>query len=1555
MPVSKVKMSTPYKPDDVLNTKENINKKDAEFDMPGLSEAVERKVRQWKERLIDLSMRNRLVNFKQTRSSTLKVVEPGISAIFDRLVKEEGEYYIYVQEEQGFLNIEQSQNSTQISAKSEVGARDPNELVCEGTRERTAGVLYTLRSRAQTEFEERGTNILFVALGFLRWTEIDASSVPLLSPVLLIPVQLERQRPRQRYRLTMAPEDVIINPAIALKLKNDFGITLPNLPENPEDLDLDVFLEEIKKVIAQRSGWQVSKECQIGLFSFLKFMMYKDLEANVETAKRHRIISALAGFPTLLPDVPTDLVTADTLDDAIKPERAFQILDADSSQQEAIVAALAGVSFVLQGPPGTGKSQTIANIIAECLAAGKRVLFISEKMAALDVVKRRLDQCGLGEFCLQLHSHKASKRAVLDQLSETLRPTATSQASGEQALFYQLEERRKQLNRFVKALHSPHGSLRLTPFQANSRLAHLWGSPDVPASIPKPLELTYEQLSEIVELLKHLAANGPIYLRYETHSWKGTLLTTYSVHEQTQIRRALDDLLEALTSALVLESHLTSLVKAVVSLLESRLLEKYNSDFMNLDLEDLLKRFTGQYSGSGKYLRYLGYRMSLRRMSRFCSTGTTSGNCAVGDLTLARLVRNGRLCFQTKADRLKTAGNLTSDTHFEMFAALVSWMEDCLSSAHELETCSIPVLLDPATFEDLRTTLESGTTIVSALKPGFAYLKTLFPLEQQRATERNLLSDVRGWAQLLCDGLPELKAWLDVEKTVKQLRSLGLAEFISESLKQRIKPTDLPNAFEKQFYSLWLDEASKEEPVLNLFNSTLHEQAIDEFRKLDKRLIQETPRRIINELRSRRPNTGFASPPTSGLGILQKEIQKRKRHKPLRRLFSEIPTLVQALKPCFLMSPLSVASYLDPGQMKFDILLFDEASQIMPEDAIGGILRSPQTIVVGDTKQLPPTRFFANAEGEELADEESEEEPILDSIMEEALASGLREKSLLWHYRSRDESLIAFSNHYFYNNTLITFPSAGTHDRSMGIEFLLVPGGVYDRSKSRTNRKEAEYVAQLVCQHYEQSPDRSLGVVAFSLSQADAIDAAVETLRQADSGFDEWCSRDSQERFFIKNLENVQGDERDVMFFSVGYGPDEKGQITMNFGPLNREEGRRRLNVAITRAREHVKLVSSFDPSQLDVSRIRAEGVRLLKEYMEVAKHGVDALPRAIIVGGGESESPFEEEVYEALRDKGLEVRKQIGVSGYRIDLGVLDPSHPGSFILGIECDGATYHSFKTARDRDRLRQQVLERLGWRIHRIWSRDWVEHRRIEIEKVIRVIEEAQNRFETGGKEPDYNPTELSPIAIAEDSERKTVDSPETNKPSENSEFESKQKLSMQDVSVYVRTPVANPRPSYMFETDTSVIADTLKRVVQMEGPIHKVEAAKRVAANWQIARVGYRIQDRIESIAQSNCPSVVVRGDFLWPKNMQAPPVRVPAPGDEARSIETIALEEIQQAALIVVKRNFGMTRVDLVRETARLLGHARTGDNVRSRIESAVDRLIQRTILHYNGELLNTA
>ena len=457
---------------------------------------------------------------------------------------------------------------------------------------------------------------------------------------------------------------------------------------------------------------------------------------------------------------------------------------------------------------------------------------------------------------------------------------------------------------------------------------------------------------------------------------------------------------------------------------------------------------------------------------------------------------------------------------------------------------------------------------------------------------------------------------------------------------------------------------------------------------------------------SGRPPIDVGGIKSSEPAILNHEIQKRKRHKPIRRLFREIPNLLLTLKPCLLMSPLSVSSYLDAARIQFDLVIFDEASQVLPEDAVGVIFRGRQLVVAGDQKQLPPTDFFKAHFDEPEEDDEPEDGEILDSILDQCAALGLPSVMLRWHYRSRDEQLIAFSNRHFYRNRLVTFPNCQENAPGRGVEFIYVSDGIYDRGGSRTNPIEARRVVDLVMEHAEHSPEVTLGVVAFSKAQWRAIHDELETRRRLRQDLEEFFREDKDEPFFIKNLEEIQGDERDVIVFSMGYGKDRNGKMVSTFGPVNRTGGERRLNVAVTRARNQVRFVASVRPDEIDLSGSSSDRAKLLIRYMEYALKGIGALEGAVTGDGGEPESPFEEAVVDELKARGLTVRSQIGCSGYRIDIGVVDQANPSRFILGVECDGATYHSSKTARDRDHLRQQVLEGLGWRIHRIWSQDWV---------------------------------------------------------------------------------------------------------------------------------------------------------------------------------------------------------------------------------------------------------
>lgn len=458
---------------------------------------------------------------------------------------------------------------------------------------------------------------------------------------------------------------------------------------------------------------------------------------------------------------------------------------------------------------------------------------------------------------------------------------------------------------------------------------------------------------------------------------------------------------------------------------------------------------------------------------------------------------------------------------------------------------------------------------------------------------------------------------------------------------------------------------------------------------------------------------------------------------------------IQALKPCFMMGPLSVAQYLKPGGLQFDVVIMDEASQMRPEDALSAVARGKQLVVVGDDKQLPPTNFFnkigLEGDGTEDYDEEvvgEKEESILSLA-----ASKFDSRMLRWHYRSRHESLIAFSNSWFYDNKLIVYPTPNDTGDRLGIDFNYVPTGRFDRG---VNDEEARTVAKAAIQHMRARPEQSLIVVAMNSAQRDRIRQYIDEQTRNDVSIvraEEDSSRG--EPFEVKNLENVQGDERDVVLLSMTYGPSpETGKVYQRFGPINLEHGHRRLNVLFSRARERMIVFSSMKSSEVLVGESSKLGVRALSGFLEYSETGI--LPgRVVPVGSGrEPDSDFEIAVAEALRRKGYEVVAQLGVDGFFLDLAVKDPEAPQTYLIGIECDGASYHSSKSARDRDRLRQDILEGLGWRIERIWSTDWFQEPGRELSRIIDAIEDEKARRIAQRQRP-ISPERRSPLSLEED--------------------------------------------------------------------------------------------------------------------------------------------------------------------------------------------------------------
>jgi very-short-patch-repair endonuclease len=755
---------------------------------------------------------------------------------------------------------------------------------------------------------------------------------------------------------------------------------------------------------------------------------------------------------------------------------------------------------------------------------------------------------------------------------------------------------------------------------------------------------------------------------------------------------------------------------------------RWTEALLRLPLEDLEAR----YQRWGRAFFLLAWILLWGARSRLAAVARERlgpADAITEDLGAAIAVRDGRIRMEARAAEGRAwLGGLWrgTETDWDAVEARLQTLELLAPAlralARELErpVDGLGPVVDAAT--DPQALTPADRAALEALVAAWA------PLETALETWTGTTGGTPGPLPALRDRLRQalhapdaLRAWCATRAALDAAREAGLGPLVDAVLDGALAPEDLPRAWERSALQGWWEDHLAREPALAAFRGVEHGAVVRRFQALDAEALTLARQEIAARVAARVPDLHG---PGDDLAFLRRQLQLQRRHQPVRRLFSRIGPILERIVPCALMSPLSVARYLDPALPGFDVVVFDEASQIPPWDAVGAIARGRQVVVVGDSQQLPPTTFFDT--GGEDDDWPPDDEALTDteSILDEVVAAGLPELRLRWHYRSRHESLIAFSNHRYYDNLLHTFPSALRE--GLGVELRKVADGVYDRGRSRTNRGEAEaVVAELVALLDRPAASRpTVGVVTFSLAQQRLIEDLVDTVRAERPAVDAAFDDDLPEPAFVKNLESVQGDERDVMLFSIGYGPDRAGKVTMNFGPLNRRGGERRLNVAITRARERLVVFTSLSADAIDLLRTRAVGVAHLERFLAYAEHGIEALDRgARPAHEATFESPFEAQVHAALVRAGHTVHTQVGVSGYRIDLAVVDPDAPGRYLLAVECDGAAYHGAHGARERDRLRQAVLEGLGWRFHRVWSTDWWYERPAAERRLLEAVQEA----------------------------------------------------------------------------------------------------------------------------------------------------------------------------------------------------------------------------------------
>ena len=1639
-------------------------------------EDLEEKISRWKQELLDTGKRNRMINFRETRRSTLRILEPEAKELFNRLAFS-GKPLTFMKPISRSSDLRTYSIIALMETLSYPMDVQVGDIRTAGTILEREKTLRNLRAKAKLAQEEQGANILYLCFGFIGWREQQRESAPWLwAPLLMMPVTLGLKALNAPFTLSRDDDEIVVNPTLSHLFSTEYQIDLPPF-ELKNRQSLEAYFAEIEEIVDRR-GWRLSKDVSLGLLSFQKISMYHDLEDNHERMLQHPVLRAMAGDRQAIPELPAQAEHFDF--DALKPDEWHEVVDADSSQEEAILLSKLGVSFVMQGPPGTGKSQTITNIIAEALADGRKVLFVSEKAAALQVVLRRLTEAGLADFCLSLHNYKANRKEIIDSIGANLRLEEEYADDSDLVELTELFHDRKFLNEYAGELHRQMEPLGRSLYEIFGKMLALEGATALKFRLERPEEVTKEQyaamqysvsalekalqnmdgrlsrnpwygastrndrtrilqetggLSDLLRRIEALAGDsaaqigvnraecfsdlhrlvelsdifrgGPAWmspgwftegtagtgqealaeayqhagrlqkfretiqagwdlsaLSFEPESvraaysgdfgWiyegegpaeqrlaaqreaaeklkqrleeilsaghEGLELIAFQQTDTLEHLRMLSRVLRRIAEASVLKAgwfdarrNAASLAlidqaiahSAAICTLKEEILRDWEPTALEIDADGMLGRFKTEYVGLFRIFKP-GYKEDMRTLrlhartvgqkidqtaaiaflqkvrelkrenawfeenaealaaltdergaaadwKQVRSSMTAALEIAgefpysgIPDATAAALVRITesperlgrvrRLAEQLSEEALarleaeirgcRGLGEMTDRSNLsqDVLPGITVYLEQCAvqeRAAAELAAARKGSVLR---YEDIMELLSSAATVreeeawfaaqqealnglfseaykaeesdwndiylglVTAQRLSEAFVgkvpekliqmlceggdsraafeqRTAELADLMRRAEPKLqafgdlfqadftsrpLNDVADHAEACLNGFGELGKWLDVVDARRECDVLGLSEFTAAVMERDNTVPDILAAFERGFCIQWLNQNVHACPAVRDFRRRVHEQRAERFVRLDAGQVKFARKRIRERIIRTYPDADQPASASSELGTLRHEMEKKRRIMPLRRLFQRIPKLLLTLKPCLMMSPLSVAYFLDAEKYQFDLVIFDEASQIFPQDAVGAIFRARQVIIAGDTKQLPPTNFFAASTGsgkEGYDDAEGYEEEMYDSILEETAAI-LPNRTLRWHYRSRNERLIAFSNQEIYNRDLITFPGCNESEPDTGVEFVYVEEGCYEPYPRACNVPEARRVVELVREHIERHPDRSLGVIAFSEKQQQVIAMEIQRFRESNPRYEAFFAEGREEEFFVKNLENVQGDERDTIFFSIGYARTreqkaENRPMAMRFGPLSIAGGERRLNVAITRAKINIKLVSSILPSDIDLSRTESAGVRLLRSYIEFARNR-EVLPAKAYRGGRPDE--FADTVARFVRAQGFDVQQNVGCSGYRIDIAVRHPSPDiRQFIAGIECDGYSYASARTARDRDRLRGTVLRNMGWNLYRVWSPEWIRNPETEEKKLaeflresvricdekIRMLEEQRKKDEAAG--------------------------------------------------------------------------------------------------------------------------------------------------------------------------------------------------------------------------------
>lgn len=1551
------------------------------------AESVPARVRQWKNALLDLSLRNKLINYTDRAGYRLEVPGGALSR-FEDAVNAGASFSLLGSDEVQSVDVARGVRFGRDlpETEREILLADKRNTYIDITLASYKTKLRYLANKAKTIREETGANNLYLAFGMLDWS---LNERPLRSPLVLVPVTLTTTNRGERYVITMDDTGASTpNYCLVEKLRTALGLEIPALARPDEDasgIDLPGTFDAVRRAIAEAGlPFRVEDTVHLAILQFAKFPLWKDLDESWKGLSRNSLVRHLIESPQnpfVDPVTVTAQVDLDELSTSVP-------VPADASQLRAVADAVGGRTFVLEGPPGTGKSQTITNLLAHAMSAGRRVLFVAEKRAALDVVKKRLESVGLGELSLDIHDKSARPAAVREQIKNALELRLSHDADLLRTKLQVAESSRHSLARYANLLHERNAVGQSLYVARSSELA---ADQDVtPITVPRSLVTNSDPalFDAAAQVLRTLPEKVDDARPRPDHPWAFIDAVPSSGLDPAGIHAAAVTFDTALA-----ELHTGGIALDVLSKYDSaeaidtwaRLTNEPRYPLAAVDAVTTAQ-WQGHLSGIEQLLAGLhqatpGWLATATPAAMDLDIPAIHAAAAAADesgffgrkkrrrAVLAQL--SDVLTVDPETVKLKSLSALTGE--LQGSHAAVSDLRQRVSelpvtvfdrpwnpyvaadAAHLTESiaamrrvgevlCKNPT--DPR-IADLRTfysSTETGslTPTLNALAAGWRRLAetTGAPLAQRSSFIADWWA---GRAARRLESSATIERWVALLEHVEPLLRADMGEARAEILAGNVVAEDASLAFDRGVAIASIAERL-DASGLSDFDVTAHGKAIDRFTTSSSAIRDELRRSIPAQLLAGRTFDAYTE--SGQIGLLKRQLNMKRGGMSVRGLMDKFGDLITQILPCTLMSPDSVARFFPAQPDIFDIVVFDEASQIRVADAIGAIGRAKSVVVVGDSKQMPPTSFAdANAsvdDGEEdvapevVADEES--------ILSECVQSLVPQQWLSWHYRSQDEALIAFSNIHYYNGRLASFPaplaSAGGH----GISLVRVDGQFErtGRGKTlRTNRVEADRIVADIRDRFDESPENapSIGVITFNAQQRDLIENLLR-----DAGDDRLLQAlDEPDGLFVKNLENVQGDERDTILFSVAFSKNEKGVVPLNFGPLSKPGGERRLNVAITRARREVVLYASFDPADLRAEETTQVGTKHLRAYLDMAHRGVDTITQ-----GGRRNAVIDrhrDDIAEALRREDFIVTADVGLSDFRVDLVIAEPDEPNQPLVAVLLDGLEWYERRTVADRDGLPVDVLSTLlHWPgVERVWLPEWLSQREATITRLRDAVAAAKRRrLEPPVVTPPPAPVEQPTLA----SEARKEDFAFRSAPGVAPRQEPvapRRHANLVDFSAWM--PIVVGDISVLDDIHTpyskSKVRKVVESIIEAEGPVHRDRLAKLVAGAFSLGKVAESRRVAIQRVVPSEYVQENDR-DFYWPIGIDPTTWRTARTSNkgEGRPPAEISLVEIGNAMAIVAEQSGGISEDDLKRDALALFGGSRVTQAIGARLSDALDRAL---------------